>query len=725
MSQVLLFGGTTEGRILAEYLSNRHIHTYVCVATDYGEKLLPEDQYITAQAKRLTEEEIVELLEQNKFDMVLDATHPYAVVVSGNIKRACEKKKIEYIRLLREEDERTSFGIWVNNIEEAVDYLKHTEGNILITTGSNELKEYTKLEHFALRCYPRVLSSMSVMEKCINLGFIESHLICMQGPFIKDLNVALLTQLNASYLVTKESGSTGGFQDKITAAKETNVIPIIIGRPKELEGKTISEVKELLNQRYDKEVKTKIVLLGIGMGNRKTLTLEGVEALNHCQLIIGSDRVLDSLEDFNKDTYATTKNDEIIQYINEHKEYQNIVVAFSGDIGFYSGAKRLRPYLSEYEVISVSGISSPIYFLSKLGIPWDDVTLISLHGRTENLMDTVKNNKKVFTLLDGENSINKICEELIEHNLDVALYIGENLSYENERITIGTPLELVNKKFDVMSVMLIENIGYETNKDNENLIHIPISDNDLLDNITDDNLLDNITDNSLLDNITDDNLLNNIMPDDNSLNDPIKEIDSIMRDGDSSIVTYGMPDDVFIRGKTPMTKSEVRSISLSKLQLTKDSILYDVGAGTGSVSIEAAMLAKHGMVYAIEKKEEAVSLIIKNKNKFKVNNLEILKGEASMSMELLPPPSHVFIGGTSGNLKEILIKVFLKNSKARIVINMIALESLAEAVYLLKELPVDDLEITQVTIAKGKEVGNYHMMMGQNPVYVISFVGRD
>lgn len=684
MSQILLFGGTTEGRILAEYLSSKHIHTHVCIATDYGEKLLPEDQYITVNAKRLAEEDIVSLIAQNNFDMVIDATHPFAVVVSGNIKRACEKTRVEYIRILRAEDERSTFGIWVNTIEEAVNYLKNTSGNILITTGSNELKAYTELEHFALRCYPRVLSSISVMEKCINLGFLESHLMCMQGPFIKDFNVAILRQMNASYMVTKESGSTGGFEDKILAAKETNVIPIIIGRPKELEGVTVLQVKELLNQRYPIEENKKIILLGIGMGNKNTLTLEGIEALNHCKLIIGSDRVLHSLKDFNKDTYATTKNEEIIQYIKEHKEYNNIVVAFSGDIGFYSGAKRLRPYLSEYEVTSISGISSPIYFLGKLGVPWEDVTFLSLHGRTGNLIDTVKNNRKVFTLLGGENSINKICEELIEYNLDVSLYVGENLSYTTERIIIGTPLELLDKKFDTMSVLFIENTSYEQ-------------------------VQSNTSQNTTSQGVTIQSIISQ---------------DTTNQDNDTSVVTYGMPDDVFIRGKIPMTKSEVRSISLSKLQLKKDSILYDVGAGTGSVSIEGAMIVKGGMVYAIEKKEEAVTLIEVNKLKFDVQNLEIIKGEASKVLDMLPRPTHVFIGGTSGNLKEILTKVFIKNENARIVINVIALESLAEIVYLLKEIPVEDIEITQVTIAKGKEVSNYHLMMGQNPVYVISFTGR-
>lgn len=189
------------------------------------------------------------------------------------------------------------------------------------------------------------------------------------------------------------------------------------------------------------------------------------------------------------------------------------------------------------------------------------------------------------------------------------------------------------------------------------------------------------------------------------------------------IITHGMPDEVFLRAKVPMTKSEVRSISLSRLCLTKDAIVYDVGAGTGSISIEAALQAEDGYVYAIEKKEEAVELMKENKKKFAADNLEIVEGLAPEALEDLPAPTHVFVGGSSGNLKTILELVLKKNEKARIVINCIALETVAEALDCLKTLPVTDVDIAAVSVAKSKEIGKYHMMMGQNPVYVISCSG--
>ena len=152
-------------------------------------------------------------------------------------------------------------------------------------------------------------------------------------------------------------------------------------------------------------------------------------------------------------------------------------------------------------------------------------------------------------------------------------------------------------------------------------------------------------------------------------------------------------------------------------------MIYDVGAGTGSVSIEMALRAVDGRVYAVEKKPEAVELLRKNKKKFGTDNLKILEGPAPEILADLPAPTHAFIGGSSGNLMEILEVILKKNPKARIVINAIALETVAEAMRCIRTLPVTDVDIVTLAAGKSKEVGSYHMMMGQNPVYIFSFTG--
>ncbi len=161
-------------------------------------------------------------------------------------------------------------------------------------------------------------------------------------------------------------------------------------------------------------------------------------------------------------------------------------------------------------------------------------------------------------------------------------------------------------------------------------------------------------------------------------------------------VVCGIPDEQFCRGKVPMTKEEVRSISISKLRLWKDAVIYDVGAGTGSVAVEMALQAPDGVVYAVEKNEEAVALLGKNrvafavdhgKNRvaFAVDHLKIVHGKAPEALENLPAPTHVFLGGSSGNLKEILDIVRKKNKAVRVVINAITLETVTEALTYLKE----------------------------------------
>lgn len=184
-----------------------------------------------------------------------------------------------------------------------------------------------------------------------------------------------------------------------------------------------------------------------------------------------------------------------------------------------------------------------------------------------------------------------------------------------------------------------------------------------------------------------------------------------------------MRDELFIRGDVPMTKSEVRAVSLSKLELKPDSILYDVGAGTGSVSVESSRILTEGRVYAIEKKAEAVSILRANKEKFCARCMEITEGTAPEAITALEPPTHVFIGGTSGSMERVLDAVLMKNPGVRIVINVIALESLADVLAWLKKHSIA-AEIVQVQISRSRTAGDYHLMTGQNPVYVISFGGE-
>lgn len=184
----------------------------------------------------------------------------------------------------------------------------------------------------------------------------------------------------------------------------------------------------------------------------------------------------------------------------------------------------------------------------------------------------------------------------------------------------------------------------------------------------------------------------------------------------------GIPDSQFIRGRVPMTKQEVRILSIVKLQLDKASVVYDIGAGTGSVSIEAAGQCIDGMVYAIEKAPEGISLIDANRKKFNIGNIELVEGAAPQCMEELPAPTHVFIGGSGGRLIDIVKAVREKNPKVRFVLNAVTLETVGELMKLQSLFPeYADMEVIQVSVSRGKVLGAHHLMSAENPVYIAAF----
>lgn len=184
-----------------------------------------------------------------------------------------------------------------------------------------------------------------------------------------------------------------------------------------------------------------------------------------------------------------------------------------------------------------------------------------------------------------------------------------------------------------------------------------------------------------------------------------------------------MRDEWFIRGKVPMTKSEVRAVSISKLELKPDSVLYDIGAGTGSLSVEAALGMPAGQVFAIEHKDDAVELIRQNREKFRADNVTVVHGHAPEALLGLPPATHSFLGGTGEKMEEILAVLFKQNHAMRIVANIIALESLSGILELVKNMDIP-AEVVSVQVAKAERAGNCHLMKGQNPVYVISMGGE-
>lgn len=262
--KVILFAGTTEGRIIAEALMN-HENVEIHVATDYGKNLLPESVggFKVCQG-RLDKSQMVELIKnsgQGK-PLVVDATHPYAVEVTENIRAAATETDVEYFRVLRDEDSqinwRTEFKdrlIFADTIEQAGEILNELGEKALITTGSKELEPFTKVENFKELLTVRILPLEGAFKAATKAGFEGKNLIAMQGPFSVHMNRALIKQTGAKVLVTKESGHQGGFVEKLIASREEDIKVVVINRPRQETGYSVGELLKVLDDKGIKIVR--------------------------------------------------------------------------------------------------------------------------------------------------------------------------------------------------------------------------------------------------------------------------------------------------------------------------------------------------------------------------------------------------------------------------------------------------------------------------------------
>lgn len=392
-----------------------------------------------------------------------------------------------------------------------------------------------------------------------------------------------------------------------------------------------------------------ISIIGVGTGQNQ-LTRASVNAINNSELVFGASRMLELCQDLctDKECVAEYKAS-IIKHKLEESSVKNIVVLVSGDTGFYSATESIINELEGHNIKVYPGISSVCAMSAKIGIPWQNMKLISCHGRNGNLIDTVRRNRYTFALLG--NNANELLLELCKKGFgELSVFIGSDLDMDNEKITKGIIQDMVGADYPVLSVIVIINDKYNKS------------------------------------------------------------------------VPVGIPCDAFARGEVPITKEEVRAVSMSKLRVASDSVCIDVGCGTGSVTVEMALAAYNGKVYAIDKNPEAINLTRENVKRFHIGNVEVIRGEASSilnSERIIEMPTVAFIGGSTGELSEIIDKLLLLNPDIRIVVNAIVIETMSQAVKLLEDKGME-VDITELSVNKSKKVGSGHMMMSQNNIFIIT-----
>ena len=645
--KICIFAGTTEGRQLASLLKDAALLT-VCVATEYGEIMLDGIDGLDVRTGRLDETEMERFFTAERFDLVIDATHPYAEIVTENIAAAAAASDTPVMRILRDTDREVQGAVYVDTVAEAKEWLSDREGNILLTTGAKELGSFAGLD--MERVWARVLPSVSSIEACASAGIQTSHIIAAQGPFSYEMNLAQLRAIGAKFIVTKSSGKNGGFDEKIKAAKAAGAVPVIIGAPEQKQGLSLDEAVAALEEKYA-VAKRRITIVGIGPGGTEYLTAAAKNALAECDAVVGAASVTGALST-HKPVFNEFLPQKVCEVLEAHPSVRRPAIVMRGDTGFFSGAKKMIAALGKENTEIVPGIASCVLFAAKLGVSWEDAAMASVHGREKNIVRTVSVNAKTFVLTGGDNTPASVFCTLCEYGLgELSCAVGEKLSYDDEKLTRGTAEELKNISCDPLSIIYIEN------------------------------------------------------------------------DCPEKCARTGIPDDEFVRGNVPITTAEVRAVSISRLSPEKDSVVWDVGAGTGSVTIECALRAGEGTVYAIEKKPEAAELVRQNAIKFRTDNVRIIEGSAPEALSDLPAPSHVFIGGTGGELKSIIALILNKNPDAAIVINAVTLETQSEALECAKTFKFDTFDAVCVSAVRALGVGRYHMTAAQNPVWIYYFRG--
>lgn len=499
-------------------------------------------------------------------------------------------------------------------------------------------------------------------------------------------------------------------------------------------------------------VMEEIKIIGMGAAAEGTLTGEARDAIAAADVVIGSNRLLDAAkrirstadgnvvaldeadvpdvrigmlgEDFpdevkrrlvaksldgaeRPDLICAWKAEAILDAILAHPG-ERICVLFSGDIGFYSGAAGLGALLKEREIpfSLLPGISSVQLFSAALREPWESWKLVSAHGRAIVPYMEVEQGRDTLFLTGGSWTVEAVCRSLCDAGCGSAgICVGSELGGADEAIFSGTVEEAANRTFPALSVMLVRGTGKA-------------------DDARDDELP----------------------------------------------VPFLLPDEAFIRGNVPMTKQEVRAAILLALAPKPDDVIWDIGAGTGSVSVELARHLAGGAVYAVEYNEEAIRLIGENAGRFirgrwkrenvtedgqaealeerrvpvtekaplegtpderiemaeegesagkeKAARLVVVSGKAPDVCSFLPMPDAVFIGGSSGRLKDILDVVFEKNPNCRVVVSAILTETLSEAAAYFSTADIP-YAVTQVAVSRSAEVSGRHMMKADNPVWIV------
>ena len=784
--KVLIFGGTTEGRLAAERLLAEEIPCTVCVATQYGEEVMKSHPLLSVHVGRLDRSAMAQQMREGPFCCVIDATHPHAQAVSQEIRSACAQTGLSCLRLQRDTAAGDGSAVFVRDVREAGAFLASVPGRILVTTGSKELGDFVRALGDPSRVTARVLPARDSILACTDAGLAGRQIFAMQGPFDTEMNCALIRHAGAQWLLTKETGSAGGYPQKLEAVQKCGIRAVVIRTPaadggsggEHLREMDLEEtvaaalrlaagidaaagasagtiIRESGKSREPREEipRGSLSLIGIGVGAPGAMTIEARDAIAGAEVLFGAKSVLQSgaLQQTGKTLVPIYDSEKIISYLEAHPQVCRAAVLYSGDSGFYSGAasmlsalrKRYNEDLPEED--RWQGMDGDICLSQQLTLRTGTGPQADTGAGPETDTGTGPETG-TGTEPEKEPGAGKETWKRPETGPE-----AENGSGSGSGSEAGT-----GKVWDIHVLCGISSPSWFASR-----IGVPWQDWKILSSHGRAcNVVGHVRRNrrcflllagaedlrrtgSLLCRAQEEGVLGLLLlfygyelsrPQEEIRECTPRDLMEVTKEGlyvllienafwQRMPVLPGLPDSAFLRGKAPMTSAEIRALSLCKLNPGPKPLIWDVGAGTGSVSVEAALACPDGRVFSIEYKKEALALLKKNRDHFCLQNMEIIEGRAPEALEKLPPPTHVFIGGSGGEIKEILLQVFWHNPGARVVANCITAETLAALKSALEQLPVTDVECVQVSVNREEKLGSYHYLRGTNPVFIISFTG--
>ena len=410
--------------------------------------------------------------------------------------------------------------------------------------------------------------------------------------------------------------------------------------------------------------KNKVYIIGVVESNKETLSAHAHQLISESEILFGGERLLRMFPPSQERRVVVGHNlAEIADIIKTNLGQKHMVILASGDPNFYGTAKFMIDKLGKDVFEVIPNVSSMQLAFARIKESWDDAAFVSVHSRPiEDIVEIVRSNYKVCVFTDSEHTPAAIARVLVAQGVDnYQAYVCQNLGGDDEKVVKANLRRLCDMEFSPLNVLVLLRVQQKKVED------------DLPSRI------------------------------------------------------FGIPDEEFHRRKSRaglITKLEVRAVSLAKMCLREDSVVWDIGAGSGAISIEASLLAKKGHIYSIEKNTSDVSVIKKNLQKFHAQNVEIIQSFAPDGLGDLPAPNIVFIGGSSGKLKEILDVVCHRlKPGGNIVVNVVSIENLSVAINTI-EANNFMADITLINAARSTHIMELSRLQAMNPVFIVKGIRR-